>query len=332
MENLADELADAWDEDGAAEPGSSFLEGLREGSVDALSLHDEMVNGSIYDQSGIHGTSPTSPLQKPIVDAWLTSPTRSAGNVGRDASRRHTRGESGYSESDYRKASGVEGAEWMSQAMAREMAKVEALARGLHDDSVSEAGGVVSRTVTALRDLGAQSSIEQGVTRVMTAYTSIVSHRMHKGRELLSTTQCLLRDRYATSIGEEEIDEVISELDVLVGTLQLPTGSSPLQSLQGLVASTTDLTHSLRLLSDLVQECRQAASAASRRLKTVRDFVMELRQEEELREEGIEYVEKGEWDRRIREREAQSVCKDVVAGFETTCNVWRVRLFGSCPC
>jgi hypothetical protein len=313
--NLADELAGAWDEDGAEEPGSSFLEGLREGSVDPSSLHDDR--------------SPTTPSRKQVFDDPIYSPTRSAGNVKRNTYRRHKRGESRHDDSDHCKGFDGEDVDGISLGLAREMANIEAFARqGLNGDSVSEAGGVISRTMAGLKDLGPQASIENGATRLLTAYTSVASHRTQNTRQIFLLAQSLLLDIYPT-LSDEEIDNLISELELLIQYAQLPPGPSALQSLQTLVANTSDLTHCLRSLSDTIQESRQAASAASRRLKNARDFVMELQQEEQVREESIGYLEKGGWDRRIRQREAQRLCGDVVAGFETTCDAWRYRLFGT---
>jgi hypothetical protein len=315
MGNLADELADAWDEDGPEEPGSSFLEGLREGSVDPSALRDDR--------------SPTTPSRKPVLDDPMYSPTRSAGNVKRNISRGHKRGQSRYEDSDHGEPSDVEDVNGWPPGLAREMANIEALARpGLNGDPVSEAGGVVSRTMAGLKDLGPQASIENGATRIITAYTSVANHRTQKTREICLLAQSLLQDIYPT-LPDEEIDSLISELELLIQYAQLPPGPSALQSLQMLVANTSDLAHSLRSLSDTIQEARQAASAASRRLKNARDFVMELQQADEAREEGIRYLEKGGWDGRIRQREAHRLCGDVVAGFETTCDAWRYRLFGT---
>ena len=41
MENLADELADAWDEDGEDDGDAAFLNGLREGKV-GWSMHQRL--------------------------------------------------------------------------------------------------------------------------------------------------------------------------------------------------------------------------------------------------------------------------------------------------
>ena len=56
------------------------------------------------------------------------------------------------------------------------------------------------------------------------------------------------------------------------------------------------------------------------------EMVEGLRREEVGREEGVRWIEEGEWDRRIREREAARVCKGVVEGFERVCEGWRERL------
>lgn len=327
MGNLADELADVWDEEGGEEPGSSFLEGLREGSVDPSTLHEDMGDRSQMENDASYAArSPATPLRKPDVNN--ISPTRSAGNVERSPAKQHRRGESRYEGLKPGNPSDPDGYGDISTTLARQMAQVEHLARqGLNDDSVSEAGGVIPRTTIALKDLGAQASIENGVNRIVSAYTSIAGHRTQKPREIFSLAQSLLLDGWP-KMSDTEIDIIVAEIDLLIRYLELPTQPNPLESLHFLVASTTDLTHSLRFLSDMLQESRQATSAAWRRLKNARDFVIELHQEEEAREEGIRYVERGDWDQRLRDREAQRVCGDVVAGFETTCDGWRARLFG----
>jgi hypothetical protein len=328
--NLADELADAWNEDGVEDLGSSFLEGLREGSVDPTTMQEEMCHAGQMDDGGFCSVrSPATPSRKPVLDHSWHSPTLSSGNVKRSPTKRQSRGESRYDCSDHGNNSDLGGKEGITPGLAHEMASIEGLARNdLNDDSVSEAGGVIPRTATALKDLGAQASIENGVTRIITAYTSITSHRTHKTREISSLAHSLLMDRAFTLSGDE-IDDLIVEIDVLIQCTQLRGGPSPLRSLQDLMANTTDLTRSLGSLADILQESRQASSAAARRLKSVRDFVTDLRQEEEVQEEGIRYLERGDWDRRLRDREARRTCGDIVDGFETTCNLWRSRLFGT---
>lgn len=106
------------------------------------------------------------------------------------------------------------------------------------------------------------------------------------------------------------------------------SASNPLLSLQALVTQTSDITLSLRGLSDTLYESRQLTSTASRRLRSARELVADLRREEESREEGSRWIERGEWDRRLKDREAGKVCGDVVSGFEAVCGEWREKLFG----
>lgn len=103
---------------------------------------------------------------------------------------------------------------------------------------------------------------------------------------------------------------------------------NPLVSLQALISQTADITFSLRGLNDTLYEARQLTATASRRLRFARELVADLRQEEESREEGSRWLERGEWDRRLKDREAGRECGDVVSGFEAVCGEWREKLFG----
>jgi hypothetical protein len=38
------------------------------------------------------------------------------------------------------------------------------------------------------------------------------------------------------------------------------------------------------------------------------------------------YIERGDWDRKLKEREAKRACASVVEGFEDICGMWRKRL------
>lgn len=73
---------------------------------------------------------------------------------------------------------------------------------------------------------------------------------------------------------------------------------------------------------------RQTTSLASRRLRATRELVGEMRKEADLREEGERWVERGEWEERLKGRECARICGDVVGGFEEVCQGWRKRLVG----
>lgn len=52
----------------------------------------------------------------------------------------------------------------------------------------------------------------------------------------------------------------------------------------------------------------------------------EWRREYEGAEEARRWIEKGDWDRRLRDREAKQVAGEVCGGFEKVCEGWREKL------
>lgn len=177
---------------------------------------------------------------------------------------------------------------------------------------------------------------------MITAHTSIASHLTHQTRALQTLTHPLLFSPFPI-LSADAIDSLVPSIDEgLLPNLPFPSHNSStpasasqspsfnsLASLQTLISQTYDLTHSLRGLGDTLYESRQLTSTASRRLRSARELVAELRREEEGREEGTRWIERGDWDRRLREREAGKVCGDVVSGFEAVCGEWREKLFGA---
>ena len=71
---------------------------------------------------------------------------------------------------------------------------------------------------------------------------------------------------------------------------------------------------------------RQTTTTATRRLKSARELVADMRREEDAREEGERWLKRGNWSERLGRRECANVCGDVVGGFEEFCNDWRARL------
>jgi len=63
-----------------------------------------------------------------------------------------------------------------------------------------------------------------------------------------------------------------------------------------------------------------------RRLRAVKDVVESIRRDVEEAEEGVRWIETGDWDERLKDREAARVCGEVVGGFEEVCAGWRERL------
>ena len=133
----------------------------------------------------------------------------------------------------------------------------------------------------------------------------------------------------APALDSALIDPLLSLLSSL--TLILPSPNPQcLRALLHLHSSTSDLLSTLSALSDTLHMTRQTASLASRRLKTARDTVEEMKRDAHTTDEGVQWVEKGRWNDRLAGRECARVCQDVVGGFEEVCRGWREKLTGTC--
>ncbi|KAJ5157022.1 uncharacterized protein N7482_008122 [Penicillium canariense] len=330
--NLADELADAWEQE---EEGYGYASGQETGPVGSQQMdHSDEEDGYMQSIRDMRAPSPS-----------VDSPDRR--NRLRAAQlRQHRRQESHYDGSDYGNDSDLDEATEISPALESQMADIESLARRGIENNGSESDHVIQRTVEALRDLGAQSGIENSAMRLITAHSSITSHLTHQTRTLQSLIHPLLFSPFPL-LSEDAIDSLMPLIDEgLLPSLPYPfpeqtrRGSRPstpsqqntqhpLVSLQALVSQTADITASLRSLGDTLYESRQLTSTASRRLRSARELVADLRREEESREEGSRWIERGDWDRRLKDREAGQECRDVVSGFEAVCGEWREKLFGA---
>ncbi|OJJ47844.1 hypothetical protein ASPZODRAFT_151281 [Penicilliopsis zonata CBS 506.65] len=338
--NLADELADAWED----EDGDEYVSGLENDQTDAQSV-GRSDGEDVYMKSGGDLQTPPGPLSP--ERASLQLPKQRPRNHHQHQHSRHRRPESQYDGSDYGNDSDFDETTDFSPSLESQMAEVESLVRRGTENNGSESDHVIKRAVEALRDLGAQSGIENSAMRLITAHTSITSHLTHQTRTLQTLTHPLLFSPFPL-LSEDAIDTLVPLIDEgLLPSLPYPfpgpqhhsssrpgtpsqaAALNPLVSFQTLVSQTADLTHSLRGLSDTLYESRQLTSTASRRLRSARELVAELRREEEGREEGTRWIERGDWDRRLREREAGRLCGDVVNGFEAVCGEWREKLFGA---
>lgn len=141
--NLADELADAWDDgegdEDDEEPDMNFQEGGDEGGVTR--------------DSGVDVTS--SPVQAQSKLSNLTPPT---------ATRGHRRQTSEYDGSDYGGDSDLD-SPGITPGLQSRMDMVESLARRGTENNGTDRDGVVNRVIEGLKDLGGQSGVEGGATR-----------------------------------------------------------------------------------------------------------------------------------------------------------------------
>ncbi|KPI45364.1 uncharacterized protein AB675_2437 [Cyphellophora attinorum] len=308
--NLADELGEVWDDEEDTR-GESLLDDLREGDA-SLQSPTEMNDMLDFGFGGVH-----SPLTheetalSPVMSNSLKPPKRR---------QSHRRTDSAYDGSDYGPDSDYEEqTEGFPPLLRKQVREIEKLSRSAQnpDDALSEGGGVIKRTIAALRDLGPpQSNIEYGVTRMVTGYTSMATHRTHKQRDIFTQSHSLLYSNSAMYLPEELIDELIASIEALVTTVPVQQPNlNPLLSLQILASQTSDLTQTLQNLTDLLQENKVAANAATRKLKSVKDMVAEMRVEEDLVENSIMLISAYDFDRRLRERQAAKTCREVVSGF-----------------
>lgn len=114
----------------------------------------------------------------------------------------------------------------------------------------------------------------------------------------------------------------------LSDSMPRPT-TSALTGLAALHTLTSELVQTLSYLSDNLHMSRQTITTATRRLKSSRELVAEMKREEELREEGERWLSRGNWSEKLQKRECADVCGEVVGGFEEVCNTWRARLLAS---
>ncbi|KAF2087644.1 hypothetical protein K490DRAFT_41426 [Saccharata proteae CBS 121410] len=288
--NLADELADADEDEWEGEEDGEGEQ--RDASFSSPQKEQQQVlPNHIRHNSELPRDSGVELLMSPNSAATL-SPSR--------GSRTHRRKVSQYDGSDYGDSDDLEHTDGISPGLEARMAAIESLARRGMEENGSPADGVVARLTDQLRDLGSQAGVEGGTTR----YGTLPS-RFWNSKSKLTHLLPLIAD-------------------TLNSIPHAP--STPLQGLGSLTRSTHDLLASLSYLSDSLHMGRQTSTAAQRRLKLVRDAMGEWRRENELREEGIHWIQKGDWDDRLKSRQAAATCSDVVGGFEEVCNGWRERL------
>lgn len=156
--NLADELAEAWDDDGHGE--------LEEGGfgvqADAL---DAVPNGPLELSEGLR-----NPIDTIETNAELaTSPicgkpsNPSLSPTKRRRRPKHQRQLSRYGGSDYGHDSDLD--EDVDTPLLAWMAAIENLARQGLESNGSEPDPIVQRFANSLKDLGSQSGLENGTTR-----------------------------------------------------------------------------------------------------------------------------------------------------------------------
>lgn len=148
--NLADELADAWEQE---EEGYDYASGQEIGAAGSQQMEQsDEEDGYMQPARDLRAQSPS-----------VNSPDR-RNRLRATQLRQHRRQESHYDGSDYGNDSDLDEAD-ISPSLEMQMADVESLARRGIENNGSESDHVIERTVEALRDLGGQSGIENSAMR-----------------------------------------------------------------------------------------------------------------------------------------------------------------------
>lgn len=147
--SLADELAEAWDE---------YVEGEEEVSGLQMDEHCGYAPLEILEPQHQNYENISSPADTRTTNGF-SSPQKFTDPVRARRRRRLSEG------SDYSDDPDLEPTSTMSHALEARIAIMEELARQETDETGPHADGVVQRVVDGLKDLGAQSSVENTTTR-----------------------------------------------------------------------------------------------------------------------------------------------------------------------
>lgn len=149
--NLADELAEAWDEEEDRERGECLEVQLNEadGHTYGFSSRGDHSDLGIYIPQ-VQSSAPSDTLLSP-----LKQPSRT----------KHRRVDSRYDGSDYGDESDFETIRGISPCLESWMAAVESLARRGSEANGSNQDDIVRRVADSMKDLPSQSGVEDGITR-----------------------------------------------------------------------------------------------------------------------------------------------------------------------
>ncbi|TKX27385.1 hypothetical protein C1H76_0222 [Elsinoe australis] len=174
-----------------------------------------------------------------------------------------------------------------------------------------------TRTLSALRDLSNQTTLETLTHRLTTSTNSTSSSLATQTKALQSATSSLFSPlTFAAPLTSDDLEELLVLTATLSRTLPLPDPLA-LQNIVKLNRDTSDLQSALSGLLDGLQMSKQLATNAGRALRVTTSMVEELRREQERAEEGRYWIESGGWDGKLASRWAAGECRQVIEGFET---------------
>jgi len=321
MGNLADELDFAdedWDEEGGTYEGEALSD------MEELE-HEQSANGD------------STPFRDHLLDPPQTDGARDSGiDIPYQSSPSPTSRKKG--EHAMRKASGLHTQTGTRQPSARHRQEeaedkfslemedaMNEIAR-LADPTNSARADTTTRTMSALQDLGAQTTIDAQTHRLKTSMDSVSTQLMEQSKALQSLSSSIFSP-FALSFSVEtlNVDDVLAAFEQLIEQLPVPD-VRPLQSLTKLEKETADLVQTLSVLTDSLQMGKQVGTSAARHLRVTQTMTAELRREREEADEAQFWIEKDGWNQKLQARWCATECKDVVDGFEQMCDGLRKGL------
>jgi len=322
IENLADELADVWDdydgyeEEEPSETGTSsvydFDEALLPASpfkVDVRRTRDSGIDVSCSADSTPSKTrSPKGTTsRKPSTKLVSESPSQ----VLRERSRNSER----FSHE------GKEDDAWrVIEVLLSDIAR-------LMPAEIASSEEALDNTLERVRTLGDQTGVEMQASRFACSQDALATRLIDHVKSLQPLT-------YATivpliqGVSESSYEEIHSLVVSTITTIPRPRASA-LPLLVQLNKISRDLVETLTHLSDSIHMSRQTADAATRRLKSVKELAAEMSRDVSAIEESRRWIETGDCQTKLASRESGAACQEVLSGFETLCNEWREKLFGS---
>lgn len=161
--NLADELAEAWDEDGEGVPedsGSGLrIDGRRISYNEDTTKSEELLLLNQWRSPDV-ASDPQTPPSISMAPKTLLSPMK------RSSRQKNSRNKSQYEEPDHFSESGSEDITSLPSSLETRMAAIESLARWGTETNCNDADSIVSQVAESLKDLGSQSSLESYATRL----------------------------------------------------------------------------------------------------------------------------------------------------------------------
>ncbi|KAJ3499137.1 hypothetical protein NLG97_g553 [Lecanicillium saksenae] len=283
--------------------------------------HQDTLDMSILASGGGQASNGMGNLADELADAFSDSGEEEEG-APVESSGDHVTNNA--SKPDGSRDSGVDVHAGLTANLIARIDAVESLVRRGTENYGGPEDDVFKRVTESLRDLGSQSSVEGNASRLITAHTALTTHLAHQTRQLHNLTFPLLSP-LAPSPDLETIDNLVPLLVSLLEAMPTPS-TVAFNSLTALHSVTAELIQTLSYVSDTLHMSRQTITTATRRLKSSKELVAELRRDEELREEGERWLTRGNWGERLQNRECAGVCGDVIGGFEAVCDGWRERL------